>query len=224
MFRVFAFLASIWRVLVAALRFRDDLLLVAQRQARSEAVILTVVLLAGISLLIGQSTILFINQLSPFWFASSLVLAALLFVLRLALWAAAAWILSASLFGTRHAFGPILRIIGLGSAPFVFGWLILLPYLGPSIARLLNVWSFLIVLHAVRYAWGGGFGEALVCIGGGWAITLAVARVLGLPLAALGNRFRRRLAGAPWLANPQDDLVRVAAGAFGVPSVRGDER
>ncbi len=214
MLRAIEFLASIWRVTVAALGFHDDVLAVAAREPRSERVILAILLLAGMSLLVGQSTILFINQVSPFWFALSLVLSALLFVVRFALWAAGIWLLSASLFGARHALGPLIRIIGVGSAPFVFGAVILLPYLGPVIARALAVWSVLIVLHAVRYATGIGFSEALVCVGGGWGITLAITRALSVPFIALRDRLRRRLAGAPWLSNPQDDLLRVAAAAF----------
>lgn len=223
MIRLFEFLASLWRVTVAALRFREDLLRVSQTEAQSEAVILTIILLAGMSLLIGQSTILFINQVSPLWFALSLVVYGVLYVLRFALWAAAIWLLSMSLFGTSHAFGPLIRIVGLGSAPFVFGWIILLPYLGPFVARLLTIWSFLIVFHAVGYAWGIGFGETLVSVGGGWALTLVVTRAIGLPFVALRDRLRRRLTGAPWLSNPQDDLVRVAADAFALTSAAGDE-
>jgi hypothetical protein len=220
---VLDFLGSVWEVITAALRFSDNLLAILEREAHPTAVIVTVVFLSGMSLLIGQSAILFINQVSPFWFAISLIVNGVLFVLHFVLWAVAIWLIGTWGFGSDQAFGPLARMVSLGSAPFIFGWLILLPYLGTFVERVLTVWSFLIVLHAVQYAWGISFGEALVCVGGGWVLALAVTRVVGLPYAALRDRFRRRVTGDQWISNPQDDLLDIAMESFAVVPAQGDK-
>src|SRR3954449_4887476 len=133
MTELFDFVGSLWEVITAALRFSDDLLAVVESKAQSRAVILIIMFLAGLSFLIGQSTILFINQVSPFWFVISIVVNAVLFSFHFALWSVAIWLLNAWAFGTQQAFGSLARMVGLGSTPFIFGWLILLPYFGPFV-------------------------------------------------------------------------------------------
>jgi hypothetical protein len=84
-------------------------------------------------------------------------------------WSASVWVIGRRLFGAEPPFDLLLILIGLSYAPLVFGFLILMPYLGPFIHRLLYVWSFLISLRAVSLLFQVGSWPALLCHRDDWA-------------------------------------------------------
>jgi hypothetical protein len=103
--------------------------------------------------MLGQSAVLFVNRLSPSRFALSVVVNAAIFVVGLVIWAAAIWLSARVVLESAASLASVARSVGLGCAPFLFGILIFLPYAGPLIARILYVWSLLIVLGAVPPCW-----------------------------------------------------------------------
>jgi hypothetical protein len=87
-------------------------------------------LLAGVSLTIGQSVVLFLNRVSPGRFALALVLGGLELVLEALIWITSVWIVVGLLGASRPHLVETLDVIGLAYAPFLFGVLIFLPYVG----------------------------------------------------------------------------------------------
>ena len=68
-------------------------------------------------------------------------------------------------------------IWALGYAPLLFGFLILLPYLGNIIFVVLRIWVLLAVLVGVSVAFTFGFWPSLICSVSGWIILTFLARL-----------------------------------------------
>jgi hypothetical protein len=167
-----------------ALRMRPGLLARVAARPDADVLIALIAVLAGASLLAGQSVILFVNRVRPGRFAFSLLLNGLLFAAELALWASSAWVAAVALFGATEPLLTALRIVGLASAPLVFGLLVMLPYLGAPIEWALRIWSLLIILELVRETFGYSVGQALACALGGWVLIQVAGVLLGGPLVA----------------------------------------
>jgi hypothetical protein len=123
------------------------------------------------------------------------------------------------LFEVNQPLGTVLRLVALGAAPFIFGFLILMPYLGLMVARILYVWSFLIVLRAVEFTYQIDFWPAVICVGLSWLLMLGLSHTIGKPIVALRNRAWNKLVGSPMYGNAQDILLtfsrELEAGAVG---------
>ncbi len=181
---LFDFALQLWATAGATLRLSPDLLARTTASADGDLVIAAMTVLAGASLLAGQSVILFVNRVRPGRFALSLLVYGVVFALSLALWAVIVWCWAVVLFGARQPLVSALRIAGLSSAPLLFGCLIFLPYLGAPIDWALRIWSALIVLEIVRTSFAAPLWAAAVCAGLGWLIVHALTRLLGGRLAA----------------------------------------
>ena len=192
-----------------ALRLRPGLLARVAARPDADALIALIVVLAGGSLIAGQSVILFVNRVRPGRFAFSLLFNGLLFALELAIWASSAWLAARALFGTGEPLGTALRVVGLGSAPLVFAFLIALPYLGSPVEWALRIWSLLIILALVRQSFGYTVWQALACALGGWVLIQVGTALLGQPLGALRDALWRRVTRTPFDTN-QQELVDAA--------------
>lgn len=200
------FLWSVWRGIGMALELNPRLLPIVETYPQSRSVIVVIAVLAGASQLLGQSVVLFVNRVSPGRFALSLFTNGVLFAISLLVWGAAIWLASSLLFSVSQPLGVTIRIVALGSAPFVFGFLVLIPYLGTFISRMLWVWSLLIVVSGVKFLFGIGFIGALVCVGLGWLVMMAMSATIGKPIIALRNRVWHRVVGSSLDATTHDIL------------------
>lgn len=189
------FIHHVGEVLWLALGFNSEAARFVTAQPESVAVVLTLAFLAGLSLLLGQSAVLFLNRVSKARFAITLALNAVIYVINLAIWSVAIWVVARFAFGVDQPIGIGTLAILLGSAPFVFGFFILIPYVGIILTRVLYAWSFLITLVMVQAAFGIGWLQALVCVGLGWVLLLALNRTVGRPVVAVRDWLFRWLIG-----------------------------
>ncbi len=173
--------------------------------------ILSVAIVAGISLLIGQSVILFVNQVKPSRFLLSLFTNGLTFAISLIVWAVTIFIAGNLMFEARPMFINVLKIVMLSAAPFVFGFLILMPYAGQFVYRLLSAWSFVIAMGAVRFSYGASWVGALFAVGLGWLLSYLITITIGKPIIAIRNRLAQTLLGTPLDATSKDILDAVMA-------------
>src|ERR1700759_4451458 len=95
-------------------------------QGLRDAFILLV--LAGASLTLGQSVVLFLNRVSAPRFALALVLGGLELVLEALIWISSVWVVVGLLGVSRPHLVETLDVMGLAYAPFLFGVLMFLPY------------------------------------------------------------------------------------------------
>jgi hypothetical protein len=166
-----------------------------------------VAVLAGASTLLGQSVMLFVNRVRPTRFAASLLLNGVLYTLSLVGWGASIWLVGTALTGQDVTLGAALRVACLSAAPLVFGFLVLIPYVGLAVDRVLHVWSFLITLVLVERGFQLELLPAVVCTGLGWLLLQLLTHTIGRPLVALRTRLWHRVTGSPLDARVQDILV-----------------
>ncbi len=178
---------------------------------------------AGISVLIGQSVILFANQVRPGRFLLSLLINGLLLVVGWVVWATAVWAIGMWLFAEEPSYTLVLRLIGLSYAPLVFGFLILMPYLGPFVQRVLYAWSFVVALQAVELTFHVGFWSALTAAGLGWLLLAVITATIGRPVVALRNYVWHRLTGTELDASANEVLQQFAIDKSARAASKGDK-
>lgn len=219
---MFEYLWSVWRAIQLGLRLQPNVVQIADTYPHATWVAFGVVMAAGISLMLGQSVILFLNQVRPARFVASLVINGLLLVVGWVVWTAAVWAIGSRLFVEQPSFVLVLRLIGLSYAPLVFGFLILIPYMGPFVQRLLYVWSFLVALRAVAFTFQVSFWPALLCVGLGWIALMLLTATVGRPVVMMRNWVWHRLTGARKDASVQELLQQFAVEQSSTSTPKGD--
>ena len=196
------------QVIWLALQLDEQLAETVARQPSALPLTAGVAMVAGASTLLGQSAMLFVNRVRPWRFVASLVLNGVLYTLSLLVWGATIWLMGTALTGHDVTLGAALRVVCLSAAPLVFGFLVLIPYLGLAVDRVLHVWSLLITVVLVQHGFGLDLLPAVACTGLGWLLVLVLRSTVGRPIVALRNRLRHRIAGSPLDARVQDILVQ----------------
>lgn len=156
---------------------------------------LGVAVVAGVSLLLGQSAVLFTNRLSRGRFTLTIALSTLVYVFVLATWAVTLWLVSALLYDIQASARQTLTVILLGQAPLVWGFLIFLPYLGAPITILLRLWSLVVIIVQAQALTGLSLPQVFLTAIWGWLVIELLTRILGQQLAALRNRVWRHVTG-----------------------------
>ncbi|MBC8160146.1 MAG: hypothetical protein H7Z42_02920, partial [Roseiflexaceae bacterium] len=116
-------MSETFRVIGQALLLRNEVF-EAALSPQLRAPIITLAILAGASLLIGESVVLFVNRVPPWRCAISLLINIAMTIVGWALWAALIWLVARA-FGLEPAFDSTVRLVMLSHAPFVFGIFIL---------------------------------------------------------------------------------------------------
>jgi hypothetical protein len=135
-------------------------------QGLRDAFILLV--LAGVSMTLGHSVVLFLNRVSRPRFVLALVLGGLEVVLEALIWITSVWLVVGLLGVTRPRLVETVDVIGLAYAPFLFGVLIFLPYVGLPIGSLLRLWVLLAAIVGTSSAFDIAPELAAVAVAGGF--------------------------------------------------------
>lgn len=202
---ILEYLWDLWWAITRALTFNPQVFESVQQDPQAWYIMLGVAMVGGASLLLGQSVILFANRVKPIRFLLSLFLNGVLYLAGLSVWAVAFWLVGNWWFAAELPLQRAVRIILLTAAPMAFAFLGLIPYLGMPILRVLSVWSILIGLQVVQVEYQAGIYEALLVLGLGWGLILAVGHTLGWPLSKLRNRLWRAFIGVA----PHDSVHEV---------------
>lgn len=183
-----------------------------ERADQALPVALGVSFVAGVSLLLGQSVILFLNRAGPLRFLLSLLIHGAVITGGLIVTALVLWLVGGYLFPLRPTFPQMLALTAVSYAPLAFGFLILIPYFGTIIEKLLYAWSALILLVVVRIGFQTTLLAALACVGLAFLLRQALGATIGRPIGALRRRLRRSLFGGDELVlSPAEIRARVAA-------------
>lgn len=177
------------------------------------AIIRGIVFLAGMSMLLGQSLMLFVNRVRRGRFLLSLVINGLVFLITYAVWGIFVAFIAWLMFDVNIVeLVIILFLVGLSTAPLVFGFLILIPYMGPAIGKVLSVWQLLIMTTTVQFTFDVGFIQAAVCVGLSWLLMLILSNTIGVPVVKLRNFTYRKITGSDLDATTQDILLEYSGG------------
>ncbi|MBC8164100.1 MAG: hypothetical protein H7Z42_23060 [Roseiflexaceae bacterium] len=216
---MFEFFWYVWRGITQSMALNPRVAEVVEQSPESGRVVLVIAILGGMGLLLGQSVILFVNRVRPARFVLSLLLNGIVFTISLVVWALAIWAIGRFVFQTQPPLGLVMRLVGLSAAPYVFGVLVLIPYFGEFIYRVLSVWSSIIAVGATAFSFAVGWWPAFLVVGGSWLLIWALTNTLGRPLLAARNRAWQVVSGTSMDASVADILTQ-----FAVQGGEGDEQ
>lgn len=202
------YLTLLGRTIVHTLQFDQAVFQTVTTGWLGLAVAVGIAFLGGVSLLVGQSVVLFVNRVRPPRFVASLLLNGILYVGNLVVWAWAIRVTARLTLGLRIPPDESLALMFLTAAPMIFGFLILMPYLGPLVERLLNVWSFLLTYQFVALAYGIDWWRTIWIVGTGWVLALLLENTIGWPITLLVRRLRNWVAGVNLHHSPEELLVK----------------
>jgi hypothetical protein len=205
------FLRYVWLGITRSMALDVRVAEAVEQYPETGLIVLTIAILGGAGLLLGQSVILFVNRVRPGRFALSLLINGFVFATSLIIWGIAIWAIGRFIFPTDPALGPVLRLVALSSAPYVFGFLVLIPYLGEFVYRVLSVWSSVIAAGVTAYSFRVDWWPAFLVVGLSWLAIWAMSNTIGRPVLALRNRLWRAAAGTRMDATVADILNQFAA-------------
>jgi len=185
---VFEYISQVMNAIRLGLTMSPQTLAVLQVPPNARWVAFGLLVVAGASMLLGQSVILFVNRIPPKRFTLSLLVNGMLFVAGIFFWALMVWATGNFLLAETATYRQILLIIALSYAPLVFGFLILVPYAGPAIQVLLYVWSMLAAVRGVEAVFTAGFWASLIVVTVSFAMMYAIQTTIGRPIWAIGDR------------------------------------
>jgi hypothetical protein len=205
------FLWNVWRGIIHSMALNPQVAELVSRYPESRWVVLTIAILGGAGLLLGQSVILFVNRVRPARFAMSLLLNGFVFAISLAVWGVVIWLIGMLFFPAEPRLGTVMRLVGLSAAPYVFGLFVLIPYLGEFIYRVIGAWSAVIAAGATAYSFQVGWWPAFLVVGLSWMAITALSSTVGRPVLRLRNRAWQRVAGTSLDASVADILTQFAS-------------
>jgi len=169
-------------------------------------VAMAVAALAGISTLLGDSVVLFLNRVRGWRFVVTLLLNGVAMIGLYAVQAVVIAIIAPLVVG--HSPGPsvILRGVMIAAAPMVFGFLALVPYAGPGITRLLQAWGVLTLWLVVDAMFQVGLFTGLLVTLIGWGVMQLLSWGLSRPVSWVGDWIWRVVTGKPAMMTGQDLL------------------
>ncbi|MGC4153431.1 MAG: hypothetical protein QM628_10155 [Propionicimonas sp.] len=170
-------------------------------------VAVTIAVLAGASTLLGNSVVLFLNRVRGVRFALSLLFNGLGFVALYAVQALIIAVVGYLVTGQRLDVGMSTWAVLLATAPLVFGFFELIPYLGPGIARVLQAWGLIALWVIVEVLYQVDHWTALLVVAIGWGAMQLVSWLLSRPMAALGRVVWRLTTGLPTMVTARDLLA-----------------
>jgi hypothetical protein len=174
--------ASLWRLIAGALQLNPEAFRAAVHESGGFWLALITVFFAGTSSMLGHSVVLLLNRVSRRRFVVSLVAGALTLALGIGFWAASAWPIALLVSDARPRLVDVLTLVWLSHAPLLFGVLVLLPYLGSTIDKLLRVWVLVTLLVALHAVYELSFWTALLCAALGWLMSQVLSSVRVLTL------------------------------------------
>lgn len=170
MAELWLYLRGLWGLITRAYRLDEDALLWVRDQPYSLWLTMSVALLAGASVTVGHAVVLLLNRIHGWRFVAGVLITAVGWVMLHAFESIVLWSLGNWASGGDVPYSIVLSGVLVATAPQIWGFLILTPYAGQAIGRLLSAWSA-VVLWAVTYeTFDVGLWPALGLVGASWLI------------------------------------------------------
>jgi hypothetical protein len=187
--------SNFWTLIGGALSLNGQVLLVARDAPRAYWAAVLIAVAAGVSLMLGQSVVLFANRVPPGRFLATLLAGSVAYVSRLALWSFSIWVVG--VISPRYALplGIIFLAVCFGQAPHLFAFFEMLPYLGSSLRRVLDAYSLIVVVAGLRWMLDLPVLAAFVGAGVGWLLQAFLAGLLEGPLSGVRTWMWRTASG-----------------------------
>ncbi len=184
-----------WEVLGYVFALNAEAFRIATTVPQGFKLALLVVLLAGFSQEVGQSIILFLNQVKPVRFIFSLVINAVLFACGFLALVGSTWLITLLPWSEQVSVPALVTVLGLAYAPLLFAFLGALPYLGQPILSVLSIWHLLAMVVGFGALTNLGISQAFGYVAFGWIVLQVLQNTLGRPVANFGKRIANATAG-----------------------------
>ncbi|MBR8830962.1 MAG: hypothetical protein N5P05_001902 [Chroococcopsis gigantea SAG 12.99] len=199
---------SLWNLISGVFSFQQEPFIQITRVSGGLEVALSIVFLAGLSLAVGQSIILFINKVKPVRFIFSLLISAFLYAFGYFFLVFSTWLIG-FLPGMRYVpFEHLLKVFGIGYAPLLFSFFGAIPYLGVPILSLLSVWHLLEMVVGIKALVAVTSLSAFTRVALGWIVLQILQQTIGQPIAGVGRWLSSRVAGVN-LVTRKDEIVEI---------------
>jgi len=191
----FAYIGTILRLVGGALSLDPLAFQTAFNQGEFSGIFLWIVLIAGMSLMFGQSVVLFANRVKPGRFAVSILFGAIKFILDVFVVLFVVWGIVNLRSDKAWDFWQVGRAIALAAAPYWLGIFILVPFLGLLWERLLKVYVFLAIMVAIQAVFGLPFLRALSGAAVVWLVSYFLTVGFGRLFTPITDRITRSITG-----------------------------
>jgi hypothetical protein len=191
----FAYIGTILRFVGGALSLDPAAFQTAYNQVDVSGIFLWVVLIGGMSLMFGQSVVLFANRVKPGRFVISLLFGAFKFLLDVFVVLTVVWVIINLRSDKSWDYWQVGRAIALAAAPYWLGVFILVPFLGLLWERLLKVYVFLAIMVAVQTIFGLPFLRALSGAAVVWLVSYFITVGFGRLFTPITDRITNSITG-----------------------------
>ncbi|HTL89965.1 MAG TPA: CAAX protease [Leptolyngbya sp.] len=202
-------LSQFWQRLGEVLALNPETFEQIHTMPHGSAVAVMIVLLAGLSQVLAQSVILFVNRVKPARFVLTLMIGVVLFAFGYLFLVSSTWLISFAPFTSEAPFQVVVRTIGISYAPLVFAVFGAMPYLGEPLLLLLSVWHLLAIVVGFAAATHVTLWQAFGTVGLGWLMLWIGQRTIGQPIANLGHWLECQAAGVELGTQWQPSLARL---------------
>ena len=165
-----------------------------------------VALLAALSVMIGHAVVLLVNRISGWWFAAGLLLSAFWLVVLHAVESVVLWALGSLISGQQISYPVVLAGVLVATAPQVWGFLVLIPYMGTAINRLLSAWSAIVLWAVTAGTFGVGRWTALAMVAASWLVMQVLSTVCAPWISRALALWFYRMTGRPIRVSGSDVL------------------
>ena len=115
-------------------------------------VAIVILLLATAADVVGNSPVLFMKKMQPGRLAAALGVETVLSIVRLAIWMGSLWMLLFVLNRGVVELANVVLVIGIGYAPMLWSFLVVVPTAGPLIGRILIAWTLVTITASIAVA------------------------------------------------------------------------
>jgi hypothetical protein len=191
----FAYVGTLFRLVGGALHLDPLAFQSAFNHGEFSGIFIWIVLIAGMSLMLGQSVVLFANRVKPARFAVSILFGAIKFILDVFTVLFVTWIIANLRSEKSWDFWQVGRAIALAAAPYWLGVFILVPFLGLFWERLLKVYVFLAIMVAIQTIFELSFLRALSGSAVVWLVSYFLTLGFGRLLTPITDRITKSITG-----------------------------
>ena len=205
--QVGAYFAALFELITRTYKLDPEALAWVWSHPYSILLTIGVGILASISIMLGHAVVLLVNRITGWRFVIGLVFSALLLVLLHVLESVVLWGLGNWVSGQGVPYLIVLSAVMAASAPQVWGFLILIPYMGTAIGRFLSAWSAVCLWALVAGTFGIGRWGALGLVIVSWLAMQILSMVAAPWMSRAMSSLFGRISGQPVWVTGADILA-----------------
>lgn len=204
--QLWRYLSGIFELIGRAYRLDPAALIWVRENPFAIWVAVGVALLAGISIMTGHAVVLLLNRITGWRLAAGLLLSATWLVGLHAIESVVLWGLGTLISGHDISYLTVLAGVLVSTAPQIWGFLVLIPYLGTAINRFLSAWSAIVLWAVTAGTYGVGRWTALALVAASWLVMHLLSTLCAPWVSRALATWFHRITGRPFRVSGADVL------------------